>query len=132
MLAGEPLATLDRGNLHLATDATTRVPITPAVDALTTIGAVNAATDLLLIHDADAAGQREKKITVQALRAALNIADTDTDERVAAVQGGASGYLWGTDGIDGVLRMGTSMQWTLDPGNAFVTLNVATVDGGTF
>ena len=46
--------------------------------------------------------------------------------------GGTSGYLWGTDGTDGVLRMNSSMEMTKDASNAFVTLAVGTVDGGTF
>lgn len=132
MLAGEPLVTTDRGNLHVATDPTTRIPITPAIDALTTLGSITGGSDLLIIHDADATGQKEKKITFNAFRTALNIPTGSTDERVAVVAGGAAGYIWGTDGTDGILRMGTSMSWTKDAGNAFVTMNVESVDGGTF
>ena len=55
-----------------------------------------------------------------------------TDEKVAVVAGGTAGYLWGTDGTDGLIRMNTSMSWTKDAGNGFVTLAVNIVDGGTF
>lgn len=132
MLAGEGHFTTDRGTLHYATDATTALPIVPAVDDLATIGAVDGAADLLLIHDADATGQKEKKITFAALKAALNIPAGTTDEKVAVVAGGTSGYLYGTDGTDGVLRMNASMAMTKDAANGFVTLAVGTVDCGTF
>ena len=114
MLAGEPMVTTDRGTLHVATDATNKLSIVPAIDDLTTIGAVNGAADLLIIHDADGVGQKEKKITFDSFKTALNIPAASTDEKVAVVAGGTSGYIWGTDGTDGVLRMNTSMSWTKD------------------
>lgn len=133
MLPGEPLLTLDRGNLHVATDAITRKPVTPAIDQLTAMPAVDGAADLLIMHDtSEAAAQREKKITFDAFKTALNIPTGSADEKVAVVSGGTSGYLWGTDGTDGVLRMGASMSWTKDAGSAYVTLEVSVVDGGTF
>ena len=132
MLAGEPHVTTDRGTMHVATDATTKLPVVPAVEDLTTLGAVTGASDLLLIHDADGTGQREKKITVNDFKTALNIPAASGDELVAVVSGGAAGYIWGTDGTDGVLRMNSSMSWTKDAGDGFVTLAVETVDGGTF
>ena len=119
MLAGEPMVTTDRGTLHVATDATTKLPVVPAIDDLATLASVSGADDLVIIHDAsEASGQKEKKGA--------------TDEKVAVVSGGTSGYLWGTDGTDGVLRMNSSMTWTKDASNGFVTLAVGTVDGGTF
>ena len=132
MLEGEPLVTLDRRNLHVAIDATTRAPVTPAIDGLATMGGVNLEDDLLIIHDADGTGQRERKITISSFKSALNIPEGTTDEKVAVVAGGAAGYIWGTDGTDGVLRMGAGMAWTKDSGNAYVTLRVDVVDGGTF
>ena len=132
MLAGEAHFTTDRGTLHVATDATTRIPLVPAIDDLATLASVNGAADLLIVHDADGVGQREKKITIDAFRAALNIPTGSTDELVAVVSGGSSGYVWGTDGTNGVFRMGASMSWAKDPGNGFVTLSVSTIDGGTF
>ena len=133
LLAGEPLFTTDRNNLEVAKDATTRVPVTPAVDRLTTIPSVSGAADLIIMHDAsEAAGQMEKKITFDAFKTALNIPAGSTDELAAVVSGGTSGYIWGTDGSDGIFRMGASMSWTKDAGDAFVTLNVDVVDGGTF
>ena len=75
---------------------------------------------------------KEKKVTFNSFKAALNIPTSDSDEKVAVLSGGTSGYLWGTDGTDGILRMNSSMQCTKDPGNAFMTLAVNTVDGGTF
>ena len=86
----------------------------------------------MLIHDADGTGQKEKKVTINAFRTALNIPAGTTDEKVAVVSGGTSGFLWGTDGTDGVVRMNSSLSWTKDPSNAFVTLAVGNIDGGTF
>lgn len=132
MLAGEPLVTTDRGTLHVATDATTKLPVVPAIDDLAVLAAIVGASDLMIIHDADGTGQKEKRITVDNFKAALNIPEESTDEKVAVVSGGVSGYIWGTDGTDGILRLNTSLSWTKDAGNAFVTLAVETVDGGTF
>ena len=132
MLAGEPLVTTDRGTLHIATDATTKLAVVPAIDDLTTLASINGAADLLLVHDADGVGQKEKKITFDAFKTALNIPAGTTDEKVAVVSGGTSGFLWGTDGTDGVIRMNSSLSWTKDPSNAFVTLAVGNIDGGTF
>ena len=132
MLAGEPMVTTDRGTLHIATDATTKLPIVPAIDDLTTLASINGAADLLLVHDADGTGQKEKKITFDAFKAALIIPESSTDEKVAVVSGGTSGFVWGTDGTDGVIRLNSSLSWTKDAGNAFVTLAVGNIDGGTF
>ena len=132
MLAGELHATTDRGTLHVATDPATKLPIVPAIDDLSTLASVNGAADLILIHDADGTGQKEKKITFNAFKAALNIPTASTDEKVAVVSGGTSGYIWGTDGTNGVVRMNSSMSWTKDAGNAFVTLAVGDVDCGNF
>ena len=132
MLAGEAHVTTDRGTLHVATDATTKIPVVPAIDDLTTLSSVDGTADLLIIHDASATGQKEKKITFDSFKTALNIPIASTDEKVAVVSGGTSGYVWGTDGTDGVLRMNSSMSWSKDAGNGFVTLAVGTVDGGIF
>ena len=132
LVAGEQLFATDRHTLDVATDATTRVPVVPEIDALTAIGTVNGAEDLVLIHDADATGVKEKKITFDAFKTALAIPSGSMDEKAAVVSGGTPGYLWGTTGSDGILRMGASMQWTKDSGNGYVTLNVASIDCGTF
>ena len=132
MLAGEAHVTTDRGTLHVATDATTKIPVVPAIDDLTTLSSVDGTADLLIIHDASATGQKEKKITCDSFKTALNIPSASTDEKVAVVSGGTSGYVWGTDGTDGVLRMNSSMSWSKDAANGFVTLAVGTVDGGVF
>lgn len=133
MLAGEAHFTTDRGTLHVATDAVTKLPIVPAVEDLATLALVDGAADLILIHDAsEVAAQKEKKITFDAFKTALNIPAGSTDEKVAVVSGGTAGYVWGTDGTNGVLRMNTSLSWTKDAGNGFVTLAVEVVDGGTF
>ena len=132
MLAGEPMVTTDRGTLHVATDATTKVPVVPAIDDLTTLAAIDGAADLVMVHDADGTGQKEKKITFNAFKTALNIPESSTDEKAAVVSGGTSGFVWGTDGTDGIIRMNSSMSWTKDAGNAFVTLAVGDVDCGTF
>lgn len=133
MLQGEPLVTLDRGTLHVATADSTYIPVVPALDDLASAAAVNNDADFLLIHDAsEASGQKEKKITVSAFKSALNIPEGTEDEKVAVVQGGSSGYLFGTDGTDGVLRVSTGLSVTKDNGNGFITLDVAVVDGGSF
>jgi hypothetical protein len=116
----------------VATGATARLPIVPPIDDLATIAAVDGAADFLILHDASATGQKEGKITVNAFKTALNIPPSDLDEKAAVVAGGTSGYLWGTNGTDGVLRMNVSMAWTKDAGNGFVTLAVGDVDCGTF
>lgn len=133
MLAGEPLFTTDRGTLHVATGATTKVAIVPAVEDLAVLASVDGTQDLILIHDAsEASGQKEKKITFNDFKAALAIPASSSDEKAAIVNGGTPGYVWGTDGTDGLLRMNTSMAWTKDAGNQFVTLAVGDVDCGTF
>lgn len=133
MLAGEPHITTDRGTLHVATDPTSKLPVVPAVEDLTTLASVDGAADLILIHDAsEISGQKEKKITFDSFKSALNIPPASTDEKVAVVSGGTAGYIWGTDGTDGVIRLNSSLSWTKDAGNAFVTIQVETVDGGTF
>ena len=132
MLAGEAHFTTDRGTLHVATDATNKLPLVPAIDDLVTLASVNGATDLLIVHDADGVGQKEKKITFDSFKTALNIPAASTDEKVAVVSGGTASYPWGTDGTDGVFRMNSSMSWTKDAGNAFVTFAVGTVDCGTY
>jgi len=133
MLAGEAHITTDRGTLHVAIDATTKIPVVPAIDHLAAMPAVDGAADLLLIHDAsEAAAQKEKRITFDAFKIALNIPPGSLDEKVAVVSGGTSGYLYGTDGTDGVVRMNSSLSWVKDAGNGFVTLAVGVVDCGTF
>ena len=132
MLAGEAHFTTDRGTLHVATDATTKLPIVPAIDDLQTLASIDGAADLLIIHDVNGTGQKEKKVTFNAFKTALNIPAGSSDEKVAVVSGGTSGYLWGTDGTNGILRMNVSMQMTKDASNGFVTLAVGDVDCGTF
>jgi hypothetical protein len=133
MLAGEAHFTTDRGTLHVATDATTKLPIVPAIDDLVTLASVDGSADLILIHDASqATGQKEKKITFDAFKTALNIPAGSSDEQVAVVAGGTAGYIWGTNGTNGVIRLNNSLSWTKDAGNAFVTIAVETVDGGIF
>ena len=132
MLPGEPLVTTDRGTLHLATDPTTKLAVSVAVDELASLPAI-ATEDMLMVHDAsEAAGQMEKKLTFGAFKAALNIPAGSSDAMVAVVAGGTAGYIWGTDGTDGILQMGSSMKMTKDPSNGFVTIDVEVVDGGTF
>lgn len=133
MLAGEPHVTTDRGTLHVATGATTKLPVVPPIDDLTTLASVDGAADLIMLHDAsESSGQKEKKMTIADFKTALNIPASDTDEKVAIVSGGTAGYIWGTDGTNGVIRLNSSLSWTKDAGNGFVTIAVETVDGGTF
>ena len=132
LLPGQLYFATDRQTAHFPTDATTMVPVVPAIDALSAIGAVAGAADLLIMHDASATGLKEKKITFDAFKTALNIPAGSTDELVAVIDGGTAGFIWGTDGTDGIFRMNTSMSWTKDAGDAFVTLAVGAVDCGTF
>lgn len=132
MLAGEAHFTTDRGTLHVATDATTKLPVVPAIDDLVTLASVDGTADLLIMHDSSATGQKEKKITFDNFKAALNIPPGSSDEKVAVVAGGTAGYIWGTTGLDGIIRLNNSLSWTKDAGNAFVTIAVETVDGGIF
>ena len=132
MLAGEAHFTTDRGTLHVATDATTKLPVVPAIDDLVTLASVDGTADLLIMHDSSATGQKEKKITFDAFKTALNIPPGSSDEQVAVVAGGTAGYIWGTTGLDGIIRLNNSLSWTKDAGNGYVTIAVETVDGGTF
>lgn len=133
MLAGEPHITTDRGTLHIATDATTKIPVVPAIEDLATLAAVDGTSDLLIIHDAsESSSQKEKKITFNSFKTALNIPAASSDEKVAVVSGGTAGYIWGTDGTNGVIRLNNSLSWTKDAGNGYVTIAVDTVDGGSF
>lgn len=133
MLAGEAHFTTDRGTLHVATDATTKMVVVPAIDDLVTLASVDGTADLVIIHDASqASGQREKKMTFDAFKAAMNIPSGSSDEKVAVVSGGTAGYIWGTNGTDGIIRLNSTLSWTKDNGNGFVTIAVETVDGGTF
>lgn len=131
MLEGEPMVTTNRGTLHVATDATTKLPVVPAIDDLTTLATVDGDADLVIIHDAsEAAGQKEKKMTFGAFKTALNIPAASSDEKVAVASGETSGYIYGTDGTDGVIRLGASMKQTKSSG--YVTYDVDVIDGGTF
>ena len=126
LAVGEPLFSTDRLTLHAATDATTAAPLTPAIDELTTLASIDGAADFVLLHDASSTGQKEKKMTFSSFKSALNIPAASTDEKVAAVSNGTSGFLWGTDGTDGVLRAADStLDYTLDTGSAFVSFGLA-------
>lgn len=132
MLAGEEHFTTDRGALYVATGTTTAMPVVPPIEDLSTLAVINGAADYLLMHDADGTGVKEKKILFNDFKTALAIPVGSSDELVAVVDGGTPGFIWGTDGTDGIFRMNTSMAWTKDAGNAFVTLAVGNVDCGTF
>lgn len=132
MLAGEQFFTTDRGSLRVALDATTTLPVVPEVDSLATMPAIDGAADLLMMEDASQPGRKAKKITFNDFKAALNIPAGSTDQATAAYNGGASGSLFGTDGTDGVLRVGPSLSVTKGAASAFGTLAVEIVDCGTF
>jgi hypothetical protein len=139
MLPGEQFFATDRGTMHVATDAATKLPLVPAIDDLATLPSVDGAADFLIIHDTSENGagvQKEKKMTINAFRAALSIPEGSTDEKVAAVSGGEPGFLYGTDGTDGVLRTGPSLTMFLPTtgadANKFVRLDVDVIDCGTF
>lgn len=158
LLAGEPLIATDKGELFVATNATTTVPVVPPVASLSAMGTVDNAADLLLMYDTSATAS--KKITVASLLAtianatAIGAVDTaaDTlliyddsataakkitvadfltalaipaDKKVAVVAAGTPGYLYGTNGTDGVLRVDSSLAVTKDAGDGFITLAAA-------
>lgn len=125
LLPGEALWSSDRGILTIAADATTTIPVTVAIDKLNTLANIVGTDDLIMVHDASAAGQKEKKITFNAFKTALNIPDASTDELVAVTEGGTAGYIWGTTGSDGIFRMGTGLDWTKDASNGFVTIGLS-------
>jgi hypothetical protein len=116
----------------VATGATTTIPIVPPIEDLVNLASIDGAADLLIIHDASATGVKEKKVTFNDFKTALAIPAGSTDEKCSVVSGGTAGYIWGTDGTNGIVRMNVSMEMTKDPGNAFVTLAVGVVDLGTF
>ena len=134
MLAGEQFFTTDRGSLHVATDTTAKKTVVPAIDDLDTLASV-AGGDLIMMHDVSESTpdtQMEKKITFDNFKSALNIPAASTDEKVAIASGATAGYLWGTDGSDGVLRGSASITFTRSGSDAFGSLAVDVVDCGTF
>lgn len=132
MLAGELFLHTDRGTAKFALDATTSIDIVPAIDALGTLATVDGASDFILLHDADGSGVKEKKMTFNAFKAALAIPAGSTDEKAAVASGGTPGFIWGSNGADGIIRLHSSLSWVKDSGSAFVTIKVETVDCGTF
>lgn len=133
MLAGEQFFTLDEGTMHVATSANVAIPVVPAVHLLTTLATVSGTDDLIMIHDAsESAAPKAKKITFDAFKTALNIPASSADEKVAVASGGTAGYIWGSDGTDGVVRLNSTLSWTKDSGSAFVTVAVDILDCGTF
>ena len=132
-LAGELLITTDQNTLHYAKDATSTAPIAPAIEDLNTIPSINLTEDLLIISDtSEGSVSKVKKVTVANFKESLNIPAASTDEKVAAVAGGTSGYIFGTDGTNGIIRVDSSLTMTKDASNGFVTLSVGTIDCGTF
>lgn len=122
MEVGEPLYCTDTQELYIATAATTKVPVKTDLEPLDAIGTV-ATDDLILISDTSvAAGSpRQKKITFNDFKTALNIPASDADEKVACASGATAGYL-GTSGSDGVLRAGNGISMTAGGANAYTTL----------
>lgn len=132
MLPGEQFFTTDRGTLHIALSDTTKLPVVPAIDDLGSMPSVST-DDYLLMHDtSETVGQKEKKIAFSDFKQALNIGEFDTDEKVAVTANGQAGYLWGSNGNDGVIRSSTSVAVQKDINDSFVQLAVGDVDFGTF
>ncbi|TCD47018.1 hypothetical protein [Chlorobium sp. N1] len=133
MVAGEPLVTTDRGTLHVATAADEKLPVVPALEDLQALASIEGESDLIMLHDAsEEAGQKEKKITFADFKNALNIPEASTDEMVALAPGGTSGYLFGSDGTNGVVAMGEGLSWALNAEGTQAVLSIGTIDGGTF
>lgn len=132
MLPGEQFWTTDRRAMAVALSPTTRGFVVTPIDQLEALSTIAPAADFLMIHDGDGTGVKEKKMSFADFKAALNIPAGASDEKAAVTAGGTSGYLWGTDGTDGILRLNNSLAWTKDASSAFVTLRVETIDAGTF
>lgn len=54
------------------------------------------------------------------------------DEKVAVNSTGTPGYLWGTNGSDGIIRTNGSLSVQKDINDSYINLAVEDVDGGTF
>ena len=68
LLQGEVLYSYDRGTLHIAQSPTVATNITPAVEALPEMADPAEPTDLLMITDASATGQKERKMSISAFK----------------------------------------------------------------
>jgi hypothetical protein len=88
METGELLWTTDRGTMWAATGGSTHVPIVPEVDALAelTSASLDLAADLLLVHDASAAGQKEKHVLLSQLLLAVFASPVLTGNPTAPTQ----------------------------------------------
>lgn len=127
MLPGEGHLALDRGSLHYAVNGTTTVPVVPPIDMLADIDSVDLNADYLIVHDASATGVKEKKVLASQFKQDLDI----LIGKVAVSATSTPVYLW-EDGTSGALRNSTSVTVSVDPTGEFVTLNVASIDCGTF
>jgi hypothetical protein len=135
LLAGEFMITTDQGTPHVATSATTSIPVVPAIFDLANLPAIDMAADLIMIGDASEVGsvQKLKSMTGNALKAAMNIPAMSSDEKTAAAPGGVANFLYNTTGADGVLRAAdNSLAVSLGPAGAYMAFSVDIVDGGTF
>lgn len=130
----ELLVTTDRNTSHLATSASTAVPLVTPIDLLTPLlsADVVSANDKVMVHSASALGVKEKSMTIDEFKLSLNLPSGSTDEKTAAVTGGASGSLFGTNGTDGVLRLGTGLKATVATDNSYATVDLDFIDCGTF
>lgn len=54
------------------------------------------------------------------------------DEKVAITENGNPGYLYGTNGTDGLVRTNGSLSIAKDIDDSYIQLAVEDVDGGTF
>ena len=124
MTLGTPLFATDTTALYIATGATTKATVVPDIASLGALG-VPATGDLILMEDVSLGTEvRAKKISFADFKTALNIPAGSTDEKVAVISGGTAGYVWGTSGSDGILRMGNGLSWTKDASNGFVTFKI--------
>lgn len=125
LVVGEPLYSTDTKELNIADSTTTSVPVGIDIAAHGAIGVV-ASDDLVLMHDVSvAAGSpKNKKITFDDFKTALNIPTSSSDEKVSTTSGATAGYL-GTDGTDGILRVDSAgLKIVAGGSNAFVTLGL--------
>lgn len=124
-LAGELILTTDSRNIFAGNTDGTASTLTPAIDLLTAMGTITPANDLIIIHDADGTGQKEKKITFDSFKSALNI-PVDPDIKVAVASGETAGYL------DDVIESSTEISKIAGSTSSKRKFTVDTIDCGTF
>ncbi|MDR2093040.1 MAG: hypothetical protein LBP58_06975 [Azoarcus sp.] len=129
---GEPVVTTNTHEFYIGKADGTLATLTPDPAKLATLAVIDGEADLVPIFDASEGGQKQKTVTFDDFKAALNIPVGSTDEHVAPYEGGEAGTLGGSDGTNGVLRTDSSLSLSIDADSGALRLSVVAVDGGTF